>query len=166
MMTTIHAYTNDQRILDLVHKDLRRARAAGQNLIITTTGAAKSIGKVIPVLDGKLDGISVRAPVSCCSLVDLVVDFSREVTVDDINNAVKAAAEGPMKGILEYCVDPIVSSDIKNNPASCVFDSLATMVLGKKGKEAKVLAWYDNEWAYSCRTVELMKKMADMLGKA
>jgi glyceraldehyde 3-phosphate dehydrogenase len=158
-MTTIHAYTNDQNIADMIHKDLRRARAAAVNIIPTTTGAAKAIGKVIPELDGKFDGFAVRVPVPVGSLVDLVVNLQKDVTVKDVNAAMKAAAEGPMKGILIYCDEPIVSSDIINNPASSIFDSLCTMVLGRS---VKVVSWYDNEWGYSCRTVDIMKKMAAM----
>ncbi len=156
-MTTIHAYTGDQRIIDKTHKDLRRGRAGAANIIPTTTGAAKAIGKVIPELDGKFAGMAVRVPVVCGSLVDLVFESKKDVTTDDVNAAVKAAADGPMKGILEYCDEPIVSSDIVMNPASSVFDSLCTMV---NGRIVKVLSWYDNEWAYSMRTVDIMKKIA------
>jgi len=160
VMTTIHAYTNDQRVADLIHKDLRRARAAAVNIIPTTTGAAKAIGKVIPELDGKLDGFAIRVPIPVGSVVDLVVDVKKDVTVDEVNAAMKAAADGPMKGILVYCDEPIVSSDIVKDPASSVFDSLCTMV---NGRMVKVLSWYDNEWGYSCRTVDIMEKMAGML---
>ncbi len=159
LMTTIHAYTNDQRVADMIHKDLRRARAAAVNIIPTTTGAAKAIGQVIPELDGKLDGFAVRVPIPVGSVVDLVVNVKKDVTVDSVNAAMKAAAEGPMKGILVYCNEPIVSSDIVNNPASSIFDSLLTMV---KGKTVKVISWYDNEWGYSNRTVDIMEKMAKM----
>ena len=159
LMTTIHAYTNDQRVADMIHDDLRRARAAAANIIPTTTGAAKAIGKVIPELDGKLDGMAVRVPVTVGSIVDLVVNVKKDVTVDDVNAAVKAAAEGPMKGILVYCDEPIVSSDIINDPASSTFDSLCTMV---KGRCVKTVSWYDNEWGYSNRTVDIMEKMAKM----
>jgi glyceraldehyde 3-phosphate dehydrogenase len=159
LMTTIHAYTNDQRVADMIHKDLRRARAAAVNIIPTTTGAAKAIGQVIPELDGKLDGFAVRVPVPVGSVVDLVVNVKKDVAVDLVNAAMKAAAEGPMKGILVYCDEPIVSSDIVNNPASSIFDSLLTMV---KGKTVKVISWYDNEWGYSNRTVDIMEKMAKM----
>ena len=158
-MTTIHAYTNDQRVADMIHSDLRRARAAAVNMIPTTTGAAKAIGQVIPDLDGKLDGFAVRVPIPVGSVVDLVVNVKKDVTVDAINAAMKKAAEGPMKGILLYCNEPIVSSDIVNNPASSIFDSLLTMV---KGKTVKVISWYDNEWGYSNRTVDIMEKMAAM----
>jgi len=159
LMTTIHAYTNDQRVADMIHKDLRRARAAAVNIIPTTTGAAKAIGKVIPELDGKLDGFAIRVPVPVGSVVDLVVNVKKDVTVNDVNAAMKKTAEGPMKGILVYCDEPIVSSDIVNNPASSVFDSLCTMVIGRT---VKAVSWYDNEWAYSCRSVDIMEKMAAM----
>jgi len=159
LMTTIHAYTNDQNVADMIHKDLRRARAAAANIIPTTTGAAKAIGKVIPELDGKLDGFAIRVPIPVGSIVDLVVNVKKDVTVDSVNAAMKAAAQGPMKGILVYCDEPIVSSDIVNEPASSIFDSLCTMVIGKT---VKVVSWYDNEWGYSCRTVDIMEKMAKM----
>jgi len=159
LMTTIHAYTNDQSVADMIHKDLRRARAAAVNIIPTTTGAAKAIGKVVPELDGKLDGFAIRVPVPVGSVVDLVVNVKKAVTVNDVNAAMKKAAEGPMKGILLYCDEPIVSSDIINNPASSIFDSLCTIVIGRT---VKVVSWYDNEWAYSCRTVDIMEKMAAM----
>jgi len=157
LMTTIHAYTNDQKVADMIHKDLRRARAAAVNIIPTTTGAAKAIGKVIPELDGKLDGFAIRVPVPVGSVVDLVVNVKKDVTADKVNAAMKAAAEGPMKGILVYCDEPIVSSDIINDPASSIFDSLCTIV---KDKCVKVVSWYDNEWGYSCRTVDIMERMA------
>jgi glyceraldehyde 3-phosphate dehydrogenase len=152
-MTTIHSYTNDQRILDLPHKDLRRARSAAVSQIPTTTGAAKAVGKVIPELKGKLDGMAVRVPTPTGSLVDLVAVLKREVTKEEINAAMKKAAEGPMKGILEYCEDPIVSVDVIHTTASSIFDSLSTMA---NGKMVKVLSWYDNEWGYSCRVVDLI----------
>ena len=152
-MTTIHSYTNDQRILDLPHGDLRRARSAAISQIPTTTGAAKAVGKVIPSLKGKLDGTSVRVPTPTGSLVDLVAVLKKETTKDEINAAMKKAAEGPMKGILEYCVDPIVSVDVIHTTASSIFDSLSTMV---NGKMVKVFSWYDNEWGYSCRVVDLI----------
>jgi glyceraldehyde 3-phosphate dehydrogenase len=158
LMTTVHAYTNDQRILDLVHKDPRRARAAAQNIIPTTTGAARAVGKVIPELKGRLDGVSLRVPVPDGSCVDLVATLKREVTVEQVNAAVRAAAEGHMKGILEYTEDPIVSSDVVGNPASCVFDAASTMVMG--GRMVKVLAWYDNEWGYSSRVADLVERLA------
>lgn len=152
-MTTIHSYTNDQRILDLPHKDLRRARSAAVSQIPTTTGAAKAVGKVIPELKGKLDGIAVRVPTPTGSLIDLVAVLKKEATKEEINAAMKKAAEGPMKGILEYCEDPIVSADVIHTTASSIFDSLSTMV---NGKMVKVLSWYDNEWGYSCRVVDLI----------
>jgi glyceraldehyde 3-phosphate dehydrogenase len=157
-MTTIHAYTNDQKILDLPHKDLRRARAAAMSMIPTSTGAAKAIGEVLPELKGKLDGIAVRVPTPCGSLVDLVVEVGKATTREEINAAVKAAADGPMKGILEYCTDPIVSIDVTDNPHSSVFDSLSTTVMN--GTLVKVLSWYDNEWGFSERVVDAMLLMA------
>ncbi|HUV40427.1 MAG TPA: type I glyceraldehyde-3-phosphate dehydrogenase [Sedimentisphaerales bacterium] len=157
LMTTIHAYTNDQRLADMIHSDLRRARAAAANMIPTSTGAAKAIGKVIPELDGRLDGFAIRVPVPVGSVVDLVADLKTEVTVEQVNAAVKKAAEGPMKGILVYCDEPIVSSDIINDPASSIFDALSTIV---KGNMVKVISWYDNEWGYSNRTVDIMERMA------
>jgi len=158
LMTTIHAYTNDQRILDLPHKDLRRARAAAVNLIPTSTGAAQAIGEVLPELKGRLDGIAVRAPVMDGSLIDLVCRVRRPATREEINAAMKAAAEGPLRGILEYCEDPIVSSDVIGNPHSAVFDALLTTVLD--GSLVKVLAWYDNEWGFSSRVVDALLRMA------
>ena len=155
-MTTIHAYTNDQVILDFPHKDLRRARAAAINLIPTSTGAAKAIGLVLPELQGKVDGIAVRAPVATGSLTDLVVRLGRETSVDEVNEAYRAAAAGPLEGILQYTDDPIVSTDINGNPYSCIFDSELTMV---RGNLVKVFGWYDNEWGYSCRLVDLMGKL-------
>ena len=152
LMTTVHAYTNDQRILDFPHKDLRRARAAAENIIPTTTGAAKATALVIPELQGKLDGIAMRVPVPTGSVTDLVVDLEREVTRDEVNAAFQKASEGQLKGLLEYTEDPIVSSDIVNWPASCTFDSSLTMV---QGKTVKVIGWYDNEWGYSNRLVDL-----------
>jgi glyceraldehyde 3-phosphate dehydrogenase len=157
LMTTIHAYTNDQRLLDLPHSDFRRARSAAVNLIPTTTGAAKAIGKVIPELNGKLDGMAMRVPMPIGSIVDLVVEVQKDVTKDEINGAMKKAAEGPMKGYLEYCVDPIVSSDVIQNPASSIFDSLATMLIEKR--MVKVVSWYDNEWGYSNRVVDLVGRL-------
>ncbi len=153
-MTTIHAFTNDQKILDLPHKDLRRARAASMSLIPTSTGAAKASALVIPELEGKLDGIAVRAPVPNGSVVDLVAILEKEASEDDINDAVKEAANGRMKGVLEYTEDPIVSIDIVGNPASSIFDGLSTMT---SGKMIKILSWYDNEWGYSNRLVDLTK---------
>jgi glyceraldehyde 3-phosphate dehydrogenase len=157
-MTTIHAYTNDQKILDLPHKDLRRARAAAMSMIPTSTGAAKAIGEVLPELKGKLDGLAVRVPTPDGSLVDLVVEVRRSTTKDEINAAMKAAADGPMKGILEFCTDPIVSTDVIGNPHSSVFDSLSTNVMG--GNLVKVLSWYDNEWGFSQRVVDALLMMA------
>ncbi|MEU0898983.1 type I glyceraldehyde-3-phosphate dehydrogenase [Streptomyces massasporeus] len=153
LMTTVHAYTNDQRILDFPHKDLRRARAAAENIIPTTTGAAKATALVLPQLKGKLDGIAMRVPVPTGSVTDLVLELSREVTKEEVNAAFQKAAEGELKGILEYTEDPIVSSDIVNAPASCTFDSSLTMV--QEGKSVKVIGWYDNEWGYSNRLVDL-----------
>ena len=159
VMTTIHAYTNDQRVADMIHKDLRRARAAAMNIIPTTTGAAKAIGKVVPELDGKLDGFAIRVPIPVGSVVDLVVNVKKDVTVEKVNAAMKAAADGPMKGVLVYCDEPIVSSDIVKDPASSIFDSLCTMV---KDKTVKVISWYDNEWGYSNRTVDIIEKLVKM----
>jgi glyceraldehyde 3-phosphate dehydrogenase len=157
-MTTIHAYTNDQQVQDMPHRDLRRARAAAINLIPTSTGAAKALGLVVPELAGKLDGVSVRAPVSTGSLTDLVAVVSRETTVDEVNAAFRAAADsGPLHGILQYADEPLVSSDIKESPYSCIFDSPLTMV---HGKLVKIFGWYDNEWGYSCRLVDLVNKLA------
>jgi glyceraldehyde 3-phosphate dehydrogenase len=158
LMTTIHAYTNDQKILDAPHKDLRRARAAAVSMIPTTTGAAKAVGKVIPELDGKLNGMAVRVPTPDGSMVDLVFQTEKPVSVDSINQAMEERARGSLKGILEYCKDPIVSVDVIGNSHSSVFDSQATMVMG--GHMAKIIAWYDNEWGYSCRMVDLLVKMA------
>ncbi|HOI33072.1 MAG: type I glyceraldehyde-3-phosphate dehydrogenase [Bacteroidales bacterium] len=154
-MTTIHAYTNDQVILDAPHSDLRRARSAALSQIPTTTGAAKAVGIVIPELAGKLDGLAVRVPTPTGSLVDLVVNLKTEATKDQINAAMKEAAEGPMKGILEYTEDEIVSVDIIHNSHSSIFDAKSTMVMGKT---VKILSWYDNEWGYSCRVVDLAEK--------
>ncbi len=159
VMTTVHAYTNDQRVADLPHKDLRRSRAAAQNIIPTTTGAARAVGEVLPNLNGKLDGIAMRVPVPDGSVVDLVALLKRDVTVEEINAAVKTAA-ARIPTIIKYCEDPIVSSDIIGDPHSCVFDSLSTLVLGKQGNLVKVLAWYDNEWGYSTRVCDLIEKMA------
>ncbi|MDT3396054.1 type I glyceraldehyde-3-phosphate dehydrogenase [Streptomyces sp. B1866] len=152
LMTTVHAYTNDQRILDFPHSDLRRARAAAQNIIPTSTGAAKATALVLPQLKGKLDGIAMRVPVPTGSVTDLVVELSQEVTRDEVNAAFQKAAEGQLKGILEYTEDAIVSSDIVNWPASCTFDSSLTMA---QGNQVKVVGWYDNEWGYSNRLVDL-----------
>ena len=160
LMTTTHAYTNDQRILDLMHKDLRRARAAAMNIVPTTTGAAKAIGLVIPELRGKIHGLSVRVPTATVSLVDLVADLKRSATAEEINKEIKKAAEGHLKGIMAYCDKPLVSSDFRGHPASAIVDAMSTVVL--EGKMAKVLAWYDNEWGYSCRVADLAAFMAKM----
>ena len=159
LMVTVHGYTNDQNVCDQIHSDMRRARAAAQNIIPTTTGAAKAVGIVIPELKGKLDGYALRVPVITGSCVDLVADLGKEVTVEEVNAVVKAAAEGPLKGILAYCDEPIVSSDVVGDPHSSIFDSLCTMV---QGKTVKVVSWYDNEWGYSNRTVDIMEKVSKM----
>jgi glyceraldehyde 3-phosphate dehydrogenase len=153
MMTTIHAYTNDQRTLDLAHKDLRRGRTAAMNIIPTTTGAASAIGEVLPELKGKLDGLALRVPVCDASVTDLVCEVSKPTTVEEVNAAYLKAAENQFKGLLEYCIDPVVSSDIIHNQASCVFDAKLTMVTG--GNMIKVMGWYDNEWGYSNRLLDL-----------
>ncbi|HHT9104320.1 MAG TPA: type I glyceraldehyde-3-phosphate dehydrogenase [Candidatus Wujingus californicus] len=158
LMTTIHAYTNDQRISDLIHKDLRRARAAAINIIPTTTGAAKAIGEVIPSLKGKLDGLAMRVPVANGSVTDFVAVVSKDATIESINAAMKKAAEGELKGILQYCEDPIVSSDIIGNPHSSIFDSELTYVIDKR--MIKVVAWYDNEWGFSNRMIDLIELIA------
>jgi len=158
LMTTIHAYTADQRLQDMPHKDLRRARAAALNLIPTTTGAAKAVGLVLPELNGKLNGFAMRAPVPTGSIVDLTFDSAKAVNPEEVNAAVKEAAEGPLKGILAYTEDPIVSTDIVGDPHSSIFDSGETMVIGD-GKLVKVVSWYDNEWGYSNRCVELAGKV-------
>lgn len=157
LMTTIHSYTNDQRILDLPHKDLRRARAAALSMIPTTTGAAKAVSLVLPQLKGKLDGLSIRVPTPNVSLVDLTCVTEKETSVEKINAAMKAAAEGPLKGILEYCDVPLVSKDFNGNPASSIFDAEVTRVI--EGKTVKVMSWYDNEWGYSTRVRDLIKMM-------
>jgi glyceraldehyde 3-phosphate dehydrogenase len=159
LMTTTHAYTNDQRILDLMHKDLRRARAAAMNIVPTTTGAARAIGLVLPELKGKLHGLSLRVPTATVSVVDLVVDLKKSASVDAVNESLKAAADNGLKGILAYCDEPLVSSDFRGNPASSIVDGLSTVVL--EDKMAKVLSWYDNEWGYSCRVGDLAKMMAE-----
>ena len=159
LMTTVHAYTNDQRILDLMHKDLRRARAAAMNIVPTSTGAAKAIGLVMPELKGKLHGISLRVPTSTVSVVDLVADLKKSASAEEVNGALKETAEGKMNGILSYSDEPLVSSDFRGNSASSIVDGLSTVVL--EGKMAKVLSWYDNEWGYSCRVGDLAKLMAD-----
>ena len=155
LMTTIHAYTNDQKVADLMHSDLRRARAAAINIIPTTTGAAKAIGEVIPELKGKLDGMAMRVPVANGSVTDLVATVKKNVSIEEINNVIKTASENELKGILEYCEDPIVSSDIIDNAHSCIFDSLSTYVIGDN--LVKVIGWYDNEWGYSNRMVDLIE---------
>ncbi len=159
LMSTIHSYTNDQQILDQVHSDLRRARAAAQNIIPTSTGAAKAVGVVMPELNGKLHGMAFRVPVATGSITDLVAELERSVTVDEVNAAFKVAAEGALHGVLEYTEDPIVSSDIKMNPHSCILDAASTMVMLET--MVKVLGWYDNEWGYSCRTSDLAAFVAD-----
>jgi glyceraldehyde 3-phosphate dehydrogenase len=156
-MTTVHAYTNDQRILDLPHEDLRRARAAAINLIPTSTGAARAIGLVLPDLQGKVDGMSMRAPVPTGSVIDLVVRLSRETSADEVNETFRKVADtGPLEGILQFSDDPLVSTDIVNSPYSCIFDSELTMA---NGTMVKVLGWYDNEWGYSCRLVDLIGRL-------
>jgi len=154
LMTTVHAYTNDQQILDLPHKDLRRARAAGLSMIPTTTGAAKAVSLVLPQLKGKLDGLAVRVPTPNVSLVDLVVTTEKDTSAAEVNAALKAAAHGPLRGILEFCEQPLVSRDFNGNPASSIVDGLTTAVIG--GNMVKVMAWYDNEWGYSNRVVDLV----------
>ena len=158
LMSTVHAYTNDQSILDVVHDDLRRARAAAMNIIPTSTGAAKAVGLVLPQLNGKLHGMAFRVPTSTVSLIDLVVKTGRSTTVEEVNDIFKQAADGPLKGILQYCDEPLVSSDFKENPHSCIFDSLSTMVM--EGDMVKVLGWYDNEWGYSNRIADLTSFIA------
>ena len=159
LMTTIHAYTNDQRLQDMFHRDLRRARAAAQNIVPTTTGAAKAVTQVIPELEGRLHGLAFRVPVATVSIVDLVAQLDKEVTAEQLNQALKSAAEGPLNGILEYCQEPLVSSDFKGNPASSIVDAPSTMVIG--GNMAKILAWYDNEWGYCCRLADLALYIAN-----
>ena len=159
LMTTAHAYTNDQRILDIFHSDLRRARAGAMNIIPTTTGAARAVTLVMPELTGKLHGIALRVPVSTVSIVDFVADLEKQVTVEQVNQAFKTAAAGELKEILEYCEEELVSSDFKGNPASSIIDALSTMVIG--GNMVKVLSWYDNEWGYSCRLADLAAFIVD-----
>jgi len=159
LMTTIHSYTNDQRILDFQHPDLRRARAAAMNIIPTTTGAARAVGLVLPQLQGKLHGIALRVPTATVSVTDFVALLDRSVTVEEVNAAFKAASEGPLKGILEYLEEPLVSSDFKGNPHSCIFDASFTSVM--EGDMVKALGWYDNEWGYACRTADLASFLAD-----
>ncbi|MFP4330453.1 MAG: type I glyceraldehyde-3-phosphate dehydrogenase, partial [Spirochaetaceae bacterium] len=157
-MTTVHSYTNDQMTLDAPHSDLRRARTAAVSIIPTTTGAAKAVGKVLPELKGKLDGLAMRVPTPTGSITDFVAYLKKDATVEQVNAAMKKAAEGAMKGILEYTEDPIVSVDIIHNTHSCIFDALSTMV---NGRMVKVMGWYDNEWGYSCRVIDLAKKLVD-----
>jgi glyceraldehyde 3-phosphate dehydrogenase len=161
----VHAYTNDQNILDLPHKDLRRARAAAQNIIPTTTGAARAVGKILPKLKGKLDGVALRVPVPDGSVVDLVATLARDVTIEEVNAAFRSAAgRKPLQGILEYTEDPIVSSDVIRNPASALFDAQSTMVM--QGNMVKVVAWYDNEWGYSNRVLDLVQYAHALAGRA
>ena len=159
LMSTIHAYTNDQKILDQVHEDLRRARAAAQNIIPTTTGAARAVGLVLPELNGKIHGMAFRVPTSTVSVTDFVATLERDASVDDINAAYEEAANNGLNGILEYCTEPLVSSDFNQNPHSCIIDSLSTMSMG--GNMVKVIGWYDNEWGYSCRTADLAAFLVD-----
>jgi glyceraldehyde 3-phosphate dehydrogenase len=159
LMTTVHAYTNDQRLADVPHKDLRRSRAAAENIIPTTTGAAVAVGKVLPQVAGKLDGIAMRVPVPDGSVVDLVAELRRPANRDAVNRAMEEAAEGPMKGILEYSTVPLVSSDIIGNPHSSIFDAISTQVVD--GTFVKVISWYDNEWGYSCRVADMISRIAE-----
>ena len=164
LMTTVHAYTNDQRLADVPHSDFRRSRAATENIIPTTTGAAKAVGLVLPELKGKLDGMAMRVPVPDGSTVDLVVELEKDVTVEEVNAAVKAAADGPLAGILQYTEDPIVSTDIIGNPHSSIFDASATQVMD--GNFVKVMTWYDNEWGYSNRVVDLIQRLGEVIAAA
>ena len=159
LMTTVHAYTNDQRILDQAHDDLRRARAAAQNIIPTTTGAARAVGVIMPELQGKIHGMALRVPVATGSITDFVAELDKSVSVQDVNAAFKEASESSLKGIMDYTEDPIVSADIVYNPHSCIFDALSTMVMGDN--MVKILGWYDNEWGYSCRTADLCAFLVD-----
>ena len=159
LMTTVHAYTNDQRILDQAHEDLRRARSAAQNIIPTSTGAARAVGIVLPELQGKIHGMALRVPVPTGSITDFVAEVDRKVSVEEVNAAFKEASETSLKGIMGYTEDPIVSSDIVSNPHSCILDSLSTMVM--EGNMVKILGWYDNEWGYSCRTADLCAFLVD-----
>ena len=158
LMTTVHAYTNDQMILDVFHSDLRRARAAAINIIPTTTGAARAVTIVIPELQGKLHGLALRVPISTVSIVDFVADLAKKTTIEEVNKAFNDAAEGKMRGIIEYCTEPLVSIDFKGNPTSAIFDALSTIVVDDT--MVKVLAWYDNEWGYSCRLADLTAYIA------
>ncbi|MBS3734364.1 MAG: type I glyceraldehyde-3-phosphate dehydrogenase [Phycisphaerae bacterium] len=160
LMTTCHGYTNDQRILDMIHKNKERARAAAVNIIPTTTGAASAVGKVLPELNGKLDGFALRVPVPVGSITDLTCTLSKKTSIEEVNEAVRTAAEGAMKGIIEYVTDPIVSSDVVHNPYSSIFDSNNTRVMD--GDMVKVTMWYDNEWGYSCRTADLVEKLGQL----
>jgi glyceraldehyde 3-phosphate dehydrogenase len=164
VMTTVHAYTNDQRLADVPHKDLRRARAATENIIPTTTGAARAVGLVLPELAGKLDGMAMRVPVPDGSIVDLVVELENEATVEEVNAAMKAAAEGELEGVLQYSEEPLVSTDIIGNPFSSIFDANATQVMD--GKFVKIVSWYDNEWGYSNRVVDLIEHVGKQLAPA
>ena len=159
LMSTIHAYTNDQKILDMAHKDLRRARAAAMNIVPTTTGAAKAVTQVMPELKGRIHGVAFRVPVSTVSVCDFVADLEKPATAEEVNQAFKAAASKELNGILEYCEEPLVSLDFKGNPASSIVDAPSTMVIG--GNMVKVLSWYDNEWGYSCRLADLVVYMAE-----
>ena len=162
LMTTVHAYTNDQRVQDMPHSDPYRGRSAAQNIIPSSTGAAKAVGLVIPDLQGKLTGMALRVPVATGSVVDLTANLSSAVTAGDINSAMQAAAQGPLQGILSYCKDPIVSTDIIGDPHSSIFAADYTHVLGDKGKLVKIISWYDNEWGYSCRTVDLVARLGSL----
>ncbi len=162
-MTTVHAYTNDQRLQDSPHKDLRRARAASMSIIPTTTGAAKSIGTIIPALEGKIDGMALRVPVSNGSIADMVMTLRKDVTKDDINMALKEASEKELKGVMTYTEEPLVSSDIIGESYSSIVDGLSTMVIGNKSRNVKVLSWYDNEWSFACRLVDLIKFMGSKM---
>jgi glyceraldehyde 3-phosphate dehydrogenase len=157
LITTVHAYTNDQRLGDWSHADLRRSRAAGENTIPTTTGAARAVGQVLPQLQGKLDGMAVRVPVPDGSIVDLVVTLGRRASAEEVNAAVESASAGPMRGIIEYSTEALVSCDIVGNPHSCIFDAPLTLAI--EGKTIKVFAWYDNEWGYANRVVDLMRRL-------
>jgi glyceraldehyde 3-phosphate dehydrogenase len=159
LMATIHAYTNDQRLLDMWHRDLRRARAAAMNIVPTTTGAARAVGTVLPELKGKLHGIAYRVPTATVSVTDFIGLLGQKVTAEEVNAAFKKAAEGELKGILQYCDEPLVSSDFKGNPHSCILDALSTMVM--EGDMVRVVGWYDNEWGYACRTADLAALLAD-----
>jgi glyceraldehyde 3-phosphate dehydrogenase len=160
-ITTVHAYTNDQRLADVPHKDLRRSRAAGENIIPTTTGAAKAVGKVLPQLQGKLDGLAMRVPVPDGSIVDLVCRLAKKASKDDVNGAVRTGAEGPMQKIVEYSEAPLVSSDIIGNPHSSIFDALSTRSQGDG--YIRIVSWYDNEWGYSNRVVDLIERLGEMM---